>query len=447
MATLQRTGSGGNPPQRTQLPSQELLDDLCSRFVLNVPEEELQAFERILFSVEQAHWFYEDNAMEQNMALKSLTLREFTSLMFQSCCALRPYLTQIDDIYKDFTTYKTRVPVMGAIILDETLERCLLVKGWKAGASWSFPRGKKNKGEDDHVCAAREVTEETGYDIGPKLRMEDHLEFVLGQQRMRLYIIPGVKDDTLFAPQTKKEVSEIAWHRVDELPVTNGESVVHHRGPTGQKYFMVFPFAAPLKTWIAKKRQAKRSSPLPGLTVWKVKNGTLGSSGGSGHYVTAAMPAVPAAVAAPVPHSEKIQSSPKRTNSNGKPTPKTSPRTARKAALVSAPQPHEPRAQFAPLPAFPPSAPKTILSNQQQLAAFPLKTILSKSESAIPLSAPKTILSKSEPAFPPKTILSKSQSAPALPPSAPKLSSKDPPGSAFRNFRFDFARILSQLDG
>lgn len=35
--------------------------------------------------------------------------------------------------------------------------QCLLVKGWK-GASWSFPRGKKNKDEEDHTCAVREVS-------------------------------------------------------------------------------------------------------------------------------------------------------------------------------------------------------------------------------------------------------------------------------------------------
>ena len=34
--------------------------------------------------------------------------------------------------------------------------QCLLVKGWK-GTSWSFPRGKKNKDEEDHTCAIREV--------------------------------------------------------------------------------------------------------------------------------------------------------------------------------------------------------------------------------------------------------------------------------------------------
>ncbi|CAL5346480.1 unnamed protein product [Camellia sinensis] len=34
---------------------------------------------------------------------------------------------------------------------------CLLVKGWK-GTSWSFPRGKKNKDEEDHACAVREAS-------------------------------------------------------------------------------------------------------------------------------------------------------------------------------------------------------------------------------------------------------------------------------------------------
>lgn len=51
-----------------------------SRFVLNVPKEDLQSFERILFLVEYAHWYYEDNSVEMNPSLKSLTLKEFTSL-------------------------------------------------------------------------------------------------------------------------------------------------------------------------------------------------------------------------------------------------------------------------------------------------------------------------------------------------------------------------------
>lgn len=32
-----------------------------------------------------------------------------------------------------------------------------MVRGWKAGASWCFPRGKINKDEPEEECAVREV--------------------------------------------------------------------------------------------------------------------------------------------------------------------------------------------------------------------------------------------------------------------------------------------------
>ncbi|KAF5197517.1 mRNA-decapping enzyme subunit [Thalictrum thalictroides] len=267
-------------PMKSVYPPQELLDDLCSRFVLNVPSEDLESFERILFLVEQAHWFYEDNSVEQNPSLKSLSLREFTSLMFNSCAALRPYIAHIDDIYKDFTSYKVRVPVSGAIILDESYERCLLVKGWKAGASWSFPRGKKNKDEEDHTCAIREVLEETGFDVSKKLKMDDHIEVTLGEQRVRLYIIAGVKEDTNFAPQTKKEISEISWLRIDEL-LSAGNDVIS-RGCNGIKFYMVGPFLMPLRSWIAAHHPPttqKSDTFCKGTCVWKAKNISTGGPG------------------------------------------------------------------------------------------------------------------------------------------------------------------------
>ena len=38
----------------------EILDDLGSRFIINVPEEERKDLIRICFQIELAHWFYED---------------------------------------------------------------------------------------------------------------------------------------------------------------------------------------------------------------------------------------------------------------------------------------------------------------------------------------------------------------------------------------------------
>lgn len=293
MSGLHRSSSA---PLKNGLPPQELLDDLCSRFVLNVPKEDQQSFERILFLVEYAHWFYEDNSVENNPSLKSFTLKEFTSLMFNSCDVLRPYVAHIDDIFKDFTSYKVRVPVTGAIILDESYERCLLVKGWK-GTSWSFPRGKKNKDEEDHTCAVREVLEETGFDVSKLLYKDEYIEMIFGQQRVRLYIVAGVKDDTAFAPLTKKEISEIAWHRLDELLPANDDVI--SRGITGLKLYMVAPFLASLRAWILAHQPpvaSKPNMPLKGISVWKAKNSSIGSSS----VITESQPAKPVIDANPM---------------------------------------------------------------------------------------------------------------------------------------------------
>ncbi|CAF1884316.1 hypothetical protein Bca4012_047814 [Brassica carinata] len=278
MSGLHRSSSSSKNIGKS-LPSKELLDDLCSRFVLNVPEEDQQSFERILFLVEYAYWYYEDNAVENDPTLKSLSLKEFTSLLFNSCDVLRPYVSNIDDIFKDFTSYKCRVPVTGAIILDETYERCLLVKGWK-GSSWSFPRGKKSKDEEDYACAIREVLEETGFDVSKLLKKEEYIEFTFRQQRVRLYIVAGVTDDTAFAPQTKKEISEIAWHRLDHLQPASNEVITH--GVAGLKLYMVAPFLGSLKSWISKHpAPVKRRSdkPLRALSVWNARTISTGGNG------------------------------------------------------------------------------------------------------------------------------------------------------------------------
>ncbi|XP_076900563.1 mRNA-decapping enzyme subunit 2-like [Bidens hawaiensis] len=282
MSSLGGLPRSSSAPLKDGIPPKELLDDLCSRFVLNVPKDDQQSFERILFLVEYAHWFYEDNSVENNPSLKSFTLKEFTSLMFNSCDVLKPYVPHIDDIFKDFTSYKVRVPVTGAIILDQTYERCVLVKGWK-GTSWSFPRGKKNKDEEDDACAIREVLEETGFNVSKLINKEEYIEMTFGPQRVRLYIVGGVKDDTAFAPQTKKEISEIAWQRVDELQPANRDVI--SRSVAGLKLYMVSPFLKSLRAWISSHQPPvapRPDSPTRAMSLWKAK----GSSSGSNLVIT-----------------------------------------------------------------------------------------------------------------------------------------------------------------
>ena len=60
-------------------------------------------------------------------------------------------------VCSQFTAFKQSVPVMGAILLEPSLEKVLLVRGFQAAASWGFPRGKVSKDETDAECAVREV--------------------------------------------------------------------------------------------------------------------------------------------------------------------------------------------------------------------------------------------------------------------------------------------------
>ena len=80
--------------------------------------------------------------------------------MFSHCPTLReqhPNAPNATDIYDRFVQYKARVPVCGAIIINEALDKCLLVKSWGKAASWGFPKGKFNKNEAELECAIREV--------------------------------------------------------------------------------------------------------------------------------------------------------------------------------------------------------------------------------------------------------------------------------------------------
>ncbi|KAG0265636.1 mRNA-decapping enzyme subunit 2 [Actinomortierella ambigua] len=256
---------------------EQVLDDLSSRFIINVPDEELASVERICFQIEQAHWFYEDFIRVENPSLPSFTLKNFSAkyiLPLSHCPLLHEWANEHETAFANFMEYKIRVPVCGAIILNEAMDKCILVKGWNARSGWGFPKGKINKDEPDITCAAREVWEETGFDVMPWIQEEHFVEQYMKDQRIRLYVIKGVPEDTVFAPQTRKEISKIEWHNVSDLPSSkakpiergaqsgkeSGSEIPNPKHPS--RYFMVIPFVHKLKGWIAnQKKNAKRKGP------------------------------------------------------------------------------------------------------------------------------------------------------------------------------------------
>ncbi|CAJ2506054.1 Uu.00g001840.m01.CDS01 [Anthostomella pinea] len=251
---------------------EDWLDDLCVRFIINLPRADLSSVARICFQIEEAQWFYEDFIRPLDPTLPSMSLRSFSLKMFTHCPLLASFSADSHlKAFEEFMQYKTRVPVRGAIMLNEAMDAAVLVRGWKKGASWSFPRGKINYDEPDLDCAVREVYEETGYDLRKAGIVERNepvhpLEATMHDQQVRLYVFRGIPEDTVFATKTRKEIGDIRWYNVSELPAfRKKKGAGKNQGATSQdKFYMVAPFMVPLRQWVMKqKKNNAHNAPAP----------------------------------------------------------------------------------------------------------------------------------------------------------------------------------------
>uniref|UniRef100_A0A663MVS1 m7GpppN-mRNA hydrolase n=1 Tax=Athene cunicularia TaxID=194338 RepID=A0A663MVS1_ATHCN len=218
------------------------------RFILHIPSEERDNAIRVCFQIELAHWFYLDFYMQNTPGLPQCGIRDFAKadILF-----VTDYVQKVLDEWKE---YKMGVPTYGAIILDETLENVLLVQGYLAKSGWGFPKGKVNKEEAPHDCAAREVFEETGFDIKDYICKEEYIELRINDQLARLYIIPGVPKNTKFNPKTRREIRNIEWFSIDKLPCHRNDMTPKSKlGLAPNKFFMAIPFIRPLREWIARR--------------------------------------------------------------------------------------------------------------------------------------------------------------------------------------------------
>jgi mRNA-decapping enzyme subunit 2 len=243
----------------------EVFDDISSRFLINLPDEELQSFDRLFFQLQEAAWFYSDFYSDRNPHLPKLDLKNFCSRFFQHSPILAPHWPKFETHFSGFKDYLGQVPVCGAIMLTPDLTKCLMVKGWGKSTTWGFPKGKINKQEPDSKCAAREVFEEIGHDISDKIDSNQYIEVYMSGKRMRLFIVRGIPETTVFQPQTRKEISQIAWFPVSELTLPSSNT------PTKHKMYAVAPFIGPLRRWIDKSK-GKRSPRAANRSSKKQQN-------------------------------------------------------------------------------------------------------------------------------------------------------------------------------
>jgi mRNA-decapping enzyme subunit 2 len=235
------------PTANSALSFHHILDELVTRFILNVPEEEFESFDRLFFQIEEAHWFYDDYYREHNKTLPSLSFKQFVDRVFEHCSILAPYREAIEKHTQSFYQYKSKVPVYGAILLNQSRDKVLLVKGWNAKA-WSFPRGKINQGEQESACAVREVKEEIGFDIAAYLNPKNYIQLNFNEQTVKLYIVTDIPENVHFAPKTRKEIRSIEWHPIDQIVQTK-------RSAGNNNYVFVSTFITKLVKWLSANKE------------------------------------------------------------------------------------------------------------------------------------------------------------------------------------------------
>lgn len=83
-----------------------------------------------------------------------------------------------------------------------------------------------------------------------------------GEQRMRLFIVPGIDESTAFAPKCRGEIGAYAWHLIDELPRTHGEATNVYLDSEGKRhrFYMVWQFIGDLVKWLRVPPKGKRAA-------------------------------------------------------------------------------------------------------------------------------------------------------------------------------------------
>lgn len=161
----------------------DILDDLASRFVINLPFHIKDDLTRIFFQVSScvsvihldfdlgfvfrlnlltgSSWTSMSMALltrsersswqaAPSESLPSTSLGEFDLGSRMNCIIfissdrhlsfLQPLIDDLDELFAEWKEYKIKVPTMGAIMLNEDLSHVLLVQSFYSKTSWGFPK-------------------------------------------------------------------------------------------------------------------------------------------------------------------------------------------------------------------------------------------------------------------------------------------------------------------
>lgn len=234
-----------------------VIEDLLVRFIINCPPEDLSSVERELFHFEEASWFYTDFIRLINPRLPKLKIKQLSQLFIKLCPLVWKWKNiKVDEALAKFSKYKKTIPVRGAAIFNRSMSKILLVKGTESD-SWSFPRGKISKDEDDVQCCVREVKEEIGFDISEYIDEDQFIERNISGKNYKIFIVRDVPEDTPFKPLVRNEIEEIQWMDFKKVSRSIFKNTGHR-----YKFYLVNSMIRPLSMWVKHQRQNKNDAQL-----------------------------------------------------------------------------------------------------------------------------------------------------------------------------------------
>lgn len=184
---------------------------------LAVKKRHTYAYSRLLCGI------YKD--INQYELLEQLTVKEAIKIILNGK-NINSYTRLLSDIGIQHNRYNINIS-FDKISRCDTVNKCkeLLLNGKLSDSiQWTWPKGNKNKGESNIICAIRELKEETGVDINTipytikgeclcnSFKSEDLIEY-----RVRVFVIhtPNIID--LRYEYDREEIDIVKWITLDEL--------------------------------------------------------------------------------------------------------------------------------------------------------------------------------------------------------------------------------------
>ena len=205
---------------------------------------EEDAWRYYMMPAQDAWWYYMDVYYKKyRRGLEELDFRAFVLRMWQYVDAGNYGTADAAGFADRFIRETRRIPCAGVVILNSNLDQILLVQGTWSNAKWAFPKGKLKEGEAVIEGAIREVEEEIGVNVRPFIVEGVSSRQEISGREITLFLAVGLSTQAKCTPQTRREIADIRWHRLQDIH------------DDARQYPLLVPFLTVIDEWIDKLQE------------------------------------------------------------------------------------------------------------------------------------------------------------------------------------------------